>query len=161
MLLVWRKRSLSKILSVQQWQSKRNSKESMICYNCRNPGHIAANCFKGKGKGAPVPWTNPGKGNSGLWNGQWNIGAVQPNPVVNANQTDNAQQDNSIPTWDNSNQQNDADFGGNWDGTLGEVARDEQWKLVMRKARSNRDMRPIRLTRTCCPVGNHIERAGN
>jgi len=86
-------------------------------------------------------------------------------PAMNTvnNQVDMNQGDNSPPTWDNSNQQNDADFGGNWDATLGEVSRDSQWTVVARKARGNGDVRPIKCAGNHC-VGNDlhsIERAGN
>ena len=116
-----------------------------MCYNCGNSDHIAANCPKGKGKGAPVNWINPGKGNAGTWSGQWNVGAVQSAPVAANNQIDNSQTDISPPVWDNSNQQNDADLGGNSDATLAEVSRDSQWAVVARRARGNGDMIPIRL----------------
>jgi hypothetical protein len=41
---------------------------------------------------------------------------------------------------------------------------DNQWTVVTRRARSNRDMRPIRFAGSCCSGDNHIhsiERAGN
>ena len=38
----------------------------------------------------------------------------------------------------------EADFGGAWDGTLGAVTRDDQWNVVVKKSRGNRDLRPIK-----------------
>jgi hypothetical protein len=135
-----------------------------MCYNCGNAGHIPATCPKGKGKGMAISWGNPGEGNAPAWNGQWNIGAVQSSTVAISNQTDSNQADNSSPMWDNSNLQNDADFGGNWDATSGQVSRDDQWTVVARRARGNGDMRPIRFGGDCCARGGHlnsIERAAN
>ena len=104
-------------------------------------------------------WLNQGKGATG----QWNIGAVQSNPVT-VNHAEVNQAEFTPPAWDNSNQAIEADFGGSWDATINEVSIDDQWTTVIRKARGNRDMRPIRLGRSCCSGGNHvqsIERAGN
>jgi hypothetical protein len=66
------------------------------------------------------------------------------------------------PTWDNGNQTIEADFGGQWDAAINEVSRDNEWTMVTRKARSVRDMRPIKPM--CCLRNNYlhsIERAGN
>ena len=64
--------------------------------------------------------------------------------------------------WDNSNQAVEADFGGQWDTSINELSIESDWTTVVRKARSNRDMRPVKPI--CCSRDNHlhsIERAGN
>ena len=97
-------------------------------------------------------WLNQGKGATG----QWNIGAVQQSSPVAVNQADINQADFTPPAWDNSNQAIEADFGGSWDAAINEVSIDDKWTVVTRKARSNRDMRPIRLGNVCCSGGSHL-----
>jgi len=142
-------------------KSKGKGKEQTICYNCGFPGHIAANCPKGKGKGATAAWLNQGQG-KGVTGGQWNIGSVQQSIPPAGNPPDVNHAEFTPPIWDNSNQAIEADFGGSWDAAINEVSIGNEWTVVARKSRGNRDMRPLRLN--CCMGGNHlhsIERAGN
>ena len=50
--------------------------------------------------------------------------------------------EDTIPTWQSGNQE-DLNLGGNWDNSIGMVVdNDDDWRVVMRRARSSRDMRP-------------------
>jgi hypothetical protein len=116
-------------------------------------------CPKGKGKASASTWLNQGQGKGAA--GQWNIGMVQQStpPVVNVEVN---QAEHVPPTWDANNQAIEADFGGQWDTSINEMSIGGEWTTVVRKARGNRDMRPIKPV--CCARGNHlhsIERAGN
>jgi hypothetical protein len=107
-------------------------------------------------------WLNQGQGKGANGVQSWNIGAVQQTspPAVNVQEVNHA--DFMPPNWDNSNQTIEADFGGQWDTSINELSIGGEWTTVVRKARGNRDMRPIKPM--CCVRSNHlhsIERAGN
>ena len=131
MLHLWRIWAFSQVFPHGTGKSKGKGKEQTICYNCGNSGHIAANCPKGKGKGATMKWFSSGKGATG----QWNIGAMQQSGPVAGNQIDTNQIDFTPPMWDNADQAIEADFGGSWDAAINEASMDNQWTVVTRGAR--------------------------
>jgi hypothetical protein len=63
------------------------------------------------------------------------------------------------------NQQDDLNLGGNWDNSIGHVSKDiGDWITIAKKARSAKDMRPMRMTNHCCSnqgCVNSLERMGN
>jgi len=139
-------------------KAKGKGKDQTICYNCGKTGHVAAYCPKGKGKGAAMAWLNQGQGK-----GQsWNIRSVQQPVQQMGNTQDVNLAEFTPPAWDTGNQTIEADFGGQWGSTINEISADSEWAIVARRARGNRDMRPMRTIN--CSHGNHlhsIERAGN
>ena len=88
----------------------------------------------------------------------WNIGAIQSAAVPVGNTQEVSSAEFIPPVWDDVSQTIEADFGGQWDTAINEVSFDNSWTTVVRKARSNRDLRPIRSM--CCDYLHSIERAG-
>ena len=132
----------------------KGGKDTRQCYNCGQFGHLAWQCSKGAGKAG-----NPGAGIKGK--GQtWELANV------NGGTEDNAQiagMDDNAPAWQSGNQE-DLNLGGTWDNTIGMVTdNDDDWKVVMRKARSSIDMRPRFLPMHSCRDNclANIERVGN
>ena len=75
--------------------------------------------------------------------------------------------EDTIPTW-SGNKQEDLNLGGTWDNSSVMISdNDSEWKVVMRRARDPRDMRPIRfvpMNRHSCKQDNcvgSLERLGN
>jgi len=119
---------------------------------------LAWQCPKGMG--------NAGNPNAGIkGKGQtWELANVNPGPTEDIAQTMALEE--SVPVW-TGNKQEDLNLGGTWDNSIGLVSNsDNAWNVVMRRARGQHDLRPIRFIqpiRHFCDRGNcvdSLERSG-
>ena len=117
-------------------QSQRGGKDIRQCYTCGQTGHLAWQCTKGMGKAGIQNAGIKGKGQ------MWELANVNPGLADEIVQTMAIEE--SVPVW-TSNKQEDMNLGGTWDNSTGMVSgNDNDWSVVMRRARGQRDMRPIK-----------------